>query len=78
MIRCIMQTEFVINTCVTALISIIDIVVCYAVIEKTYYLICFPRKLSQTSAGMVMSSAQIMGTESVAHAKKNKGSCFLF
>ena len=34
MIRCIMQTEFLINACVTALISIIDIFVCYAVIEK--------------------------------------------
>ena len=54
MIRCIMQTEVLINTCVTALISIIDIFVCYAVIEKKYYLICFPRELSQTSAGMVM------------------------
>ena len=49
-----MQTEFVINACGTALISIIDIFVCYAVIEKNYYLICFPRELSQTSAGMVM------------------------
>ena len=26
----------------------------YVVIEKKYYLICFPRKFSQTSAGMVM------------------------
>ena len=42
MITCIMQTEFLINTCVTALISIIDIFVCYAVIEKKYYLIVFP------------------------------------
>ena len=54
MIRCIMQTEFLINTCETALISIIGMFVCYAVIEKTYYLICFPRELSRTSAGMVM------------------------
>ena len=44
-----MQTEFVINTCVTALISIIDIFVCYSVMEKKYYPICFPRELSQTS-----------------------------
>ena len=51
MIRCIMQTEFLINTCVTVLISTIDIFVCYAVIEKKYYLFCFPRELSQTSAG---------------------------
>ena len=53
MIRCIMQTEFLINTGVIAHISIIDIV-CYVVTEKIYYLICFPRELSQTSAGMVM------------------------
>ena len=54
MIRCIMQTEFLINTGVIAHISIIDIFVCYVVTEKKYYLICFPRELSQTSAGMVM------------------------
>ena len=51
MIRCIMQTEFLINTGVIAHISIIDIFVCYVVTEKKYYLICFPRELSQTSAG---------------------------
>ena len=39
---------------VTALISIIYIFVCYGVIENKYYLICFPRELSQASAGMVM------------------------
>ena len=44
-----MQTEFLINTGVIAHISIID--VCYVVTEKKYYLICFPRELSQTSAG---------------------------
>ena len=49
-----MQTKFLINTCVTALISIIDISVCYAVMEKKYYPICFLRELSQTSAGMVV------------------------
>ena len=49
-----MQTEFLINTGVIAHISIIDIFVCYVVTEKKYYLICFPRELSQTSAGMVM------------------------
>ena len=54
MIRCIRQTEFVVNTCVTAQISIIDTFVSYVVIEKKYYLICFPRELAQTSAGMVM------------------------
>ena len=54
MIRCLMQTKFLINTCVTALISIIDIFVCYAEMEKKYYPICFPRELSQTSAGMVV------------------------
>ncbi len=54
MIRCIRQTEFVVNTFVTAPISIIDTFVSYVVIEQTYYLICFPRELSQTSAGMVM------------------------
>ena len=54
MIRCIMQTEFLINTGVIAHISIIDIFVCYVVTGKKYYLICFPRELSQTSAGMVM------------------------
>ena len=47
-----MQTEFLINTGVIAHISIIDIFVCYVVTEKKYYLICFPRELSQTSAGM--------------------------
>ena len=54
MIRCIMQTEFLVNTGVIAHISIIDIFVCYVVTEKKYYLICFPRELSHTSAGMVM------------------------
>ena len=54
MIRCIRQTEFVVNTFVTASISIIDTFVSYVVIDKIYYLICFPRELSQTSAGMVM------------------------
>ena len=54
MIRCIMQTEFLINTGVIAHISIINIFVCYVVTEKKYYLICVPRELSQTSAGMVM------------------------
>ena len=39
---------------VTAPISIIDTFVSYVVIERKYYLICFPRELSQTSAGMVM------------------------
>ena len=34
MIRCIMQTEFLINTGVNAHISIIDIFVCYVVTEK--------------------------------------------
>ena len=34
-----MQTELLINTCVTALISIIDLFICYAVIEKKYYLV---------------------------------------
>ena len=34
MIRCIMQTEFLINTGVIAHISIIDIFVCYVVTEK--------------------------------------------
>ena len=53
MIRCIKQTEFVINKCVTAVISVIDMFVCYAVIEK-YDLICFSSELSQTSGGMVM------------------------
>ena len=48
------QTEFLINTGVIAHISIIDIFVYYVVTEKKYYLICFPRELSQTSAGMVM------------------------
>ena len=33
---------------------IIDIFLCYAVMEKKYYPICFPRELSQTSAGMVV------------------------
>ena len=42
----IRQTEFVVNTCVTAPISIIDAFVSYVVIEKKYYLICFPRDLS--------------------------------
>ena len=50
----IMPTEFLINTGVIAHISIIDIFVCYVVTEKKYYLICFPRELSQTSAGMLM------------------------
>ena len=58
MIRCIRQTEFVVNTCVTAPISIIDTFVSYVVILRETilpgYLICFPRELSQTSAGMVM------------------------
>ena len=36
MIRCIMETEFVVNTCVTAPIYIIDTVVSYVVIEKKY------------------------------------------
>ena len=45
-----MQTKFLINTCVTALISIIDIFV----MEKKDYPICFPIELSQTSAGMVV------------------------
>ncbi len=54
MIRCIRQTECVVNTCVTAQISIIDTFVSYVVIEKKWYLICFPWELSQTSAGMVM------------------------
>ena len=49
-----MQTEFLINACGTALISIIDIFVSYAVMEKIYHPICFPRELSQTSACMVM------------------------
>ena len=52
--KTIMQTEFVVNTCVTAPISIIDTFGSYGVIEKNYYLNCFPRELSQTSAGMVM------------------------
>ena len=43
-----MQTEFVVNTCVTVPISIIDTFVSYVVVEKKYYLICFPRELSQT------------------------------
>ena len=34
MIRCIRQTEFVVNTCVTAPISIIDTFVSYVAIEK--------------------------------------------
>ena len=34
MIRCIRQTEFVVNTCVPAQISIIDTFVSYVVIEK--------------------------------------------
>ena len=59
MIRCIMQTEFLINTYVTALISIIDIFICYALIEKKYYLIFFPRELSQTSAGMVINVTRV-------------------
>ena len=54
MIRCIRQTEFVVNTFVTAPISTIYTFVSYAVIEKKYNIICFPRELSQTSAGMVM------------------------
>ena len=53
-IRCIRQTEFVVNTCVTAQIYIIDTFVSYVVIDNVLYLICFPRELSQTSAGMVM------------------------
>ena len=51
---CIRQTEFGVNTFVTASISIIDTFVSYVVIKKKYFLICFPRELSQTSAGMVM------------------------
>ena len=56
MIRsCIRQTEFVVNTYVTAPIPIIDTFVSYVVIEKKDYLICFPRELTQTLAGMIMS-----------------------
>ena len=51
MITCIRQTEFVVNTFLTAPISTIDTFVSYVVIEKKYYLICFPRELSQTSDG---------------------------
>ena len=42
MIRCIRQTEFVVNTCVTAPKYIIDTFVSYVVIGKKYYLIFFP------------------------------------
>ena len=54
MIRCLRQIEFIVNTCVTAPISIINTFVSYVVIEIKYYLICFPRELSRISAGMVM------------------------
>ena len=55
MIRCIRQTEFVVNTCVTAQISIIDTFVGYVVIQKKILSNLFSQELSQTSAGMVMS-----------------------
>ena len=66
MIRCIRQTEFVVNTRVTAPISIIDTFVSYVVIEKKYYLICFPRDLSHFySLATVPNKVIAVGGQSV-------------